>query len=258
MTWTLPLGRYCFRFLPRPTLVPLGQIRLLRAISFGKDSLFPPYDTLKDTGKSLVNPFLKMALADDEMGTWSMSPASLNFLESEIRKWKPNLVLELGSGLSTLCLAQYMREARPGSDHIHICSIEQNAAVVESTLGRLKAAGLEEHVRIFHAPLSEQTIEGLRTTCYVLPHEFRATMEIVRPDFVVIDGPAAEDGARFGTLPLIRPYLDSSAHFYLDDALRDGEIDIANRWEPLPHVTLNGIYLTEKGILLGQILEQVQ
>ena len=75
----------------------------------------------------------------------------------------------------------------------------------------------------------------------------------IHPDFVVIDGPAAQDGARFGTLPLIRRYLSSGARFYLDDALRDGEIDIAERWARLPYVQVNVVRLTEKGLLLGEV-----
>ena len=75
----------------------------------------------------------------------------------------------------------------------------------------------------------------------------------IHPEIVVIDGPAAQDGARFGTLRLIRRYLNSGARFYLDDALRDGEIDIAERWARLPYVPVNVVRLTENGLLLGEV-----
>ena len=82
--------------------------------------------------------------------------------------------------------------------------------------------------------------------------EFVRLVGAIRPTFVVIDGPATETD-RFGTLPLIRPYVKANALFYLDDALRDGELDVARRWARLPYVEVNGIYLTEKGLLQGNV-----
>jgi predicted O-methyltransferase YrrM len=241
------------RFFRRKTPVPLGRIRLLRKISIGTDSLFPPYESMKHRGSMLHNEVLGRALADDELGIWSMCPTTLNFIESEIQSRKPNLVLELGSGLSTICLAQYMYDQYGSSDRIYVCSVEQDAEVIKSTLDRLRAFGLAQHVRIFHAPLLEQTIEGHRGPCYSLPAEFVSAMKRLQPDFVVIDGPSAEPGARFGTLPLIQAYLRRTARFYLDDALRDGELTAAARWSRLPYVRLDGIYLTQKGLLLGEV-----
>jgi len=231
--------------------VPVPKVRFLRRLCFGADALFPPYDSLQQTGTGLQNRVLRDALKSDEMGTWSMSPLTMNFLEQEIRHTKPSVVLELGSGLCTICLAQYMYEAHGASDHIYVCSLEQDASVIERTLPRLRALNLDRYVRSFHAPLSWQVIEGLKTSCYSLPPEFIQTISSLRPDFVVIDGPAAD--TRFGTLPLIRPYLNSDACFYLDDALRDGELDVATRWAQLPYVQVNGIYLTEKGLLQGNL-----
>jgi predicted O-methyltransferase YrrM len=253
MTLAIPIGRYCLRLLPRSQAVPIGRIRFLRTISFGRDPLFPLHKSLKETGKLLRNPILSRALAEDETGMWSMSAATLDFLESEIRHHNPRLLVEFGSGLSTICFAQYMQALHGGSGGVYVYSIEQSAEVVASTLCRLQALRLEQHVRMFHAPLVLQTIEGVSARCYSLPRNFESAIADVHPDFVVIDGPAAQDGARFGTLPLIRRYLSSGARFYLDDALRDGEIDIAERWARLPYVQVNVVRLTEKGLLLGEV-----
>jgi hypothetical protein len=252
MRLVVPVGRYCLRFLPQTSPVPVDKIRLLRKLCFGRDALFPNTEALQLTGRNLQNPVLRRMLEADEMGTWSMSPATLNFLEDEIHKQKPAVILELGSGLSTICLARYMYETHGPDGGTYICSLEQDADVIERTMKRLRALGLEKHVQIFHAPLSWQVIEGVRTSCYSLPQSFVDTIAALRPSFVVIDGPASETD-RFGTLPLIRPYLDTNSQFYLDDALRDGELDVAKNWARLPYVQVNGIYLTEKGLLLGNL-----
>ena len=43
------------------------------------------------------------------------------------------------------------------------------------------------------------------------------------------------------------------SQFVLDDAIRDGELDIAARWNRLPYVQVDGIRLIEKGLLTGTI-----
>jgi hypothetical protein len=252
MRAVLPVGRYCLRLLPRATPVPVPKVRFLRKLCLGTDPLFPPYRSLKETGRKLRNPVLRSALETDEMGTWSMSPATLNFLEKEIQRRKPAVILELGSGLSTICLAQYMYETHGGASRLYVCSLEQDAASIDGTRQRLRTLGLDAFVRIFHAPLAPQVFEGVQTSCYSLPPDFVRLIAAIRPTFVVIDGPATETG-RFGTVPLIRHYVRANALFYLDDALRDGELDVAQRWTRLPYVELNGIYLTEKGLLQGNV-----
>ena len=252
MRVVLPVGRYCLRLLPHATPAPVAKVRFLRKLCLGTDPFFPPYKSLKETGRKLRNPVLRSELQTDEMGTWSMSPATLNFLEREIQRRKPAVILELGSGLSTICLAQYMYETHGGAERLYVCSLEQDAASIDATRQRLRRLELDAYVRIFHAPLAPQVFEGVETSCYSLPPDFVRLVGAIRPTFVVIDGPATETD-RFGTLPLIRPYLKANALFYLDDALRDGELDVARRWARLPYVEVNGIYLTEKGLLQGNV-----
>jgi methyltransferase family protein len=251
MTLNIPIGRYCLRLFPRNQPVPLSRIVLLRKISYGTNPLTAPYRALQQSGIRLRNSVLARLLAEEEMGTWSMLPSTMNFIETEIRDHKPSVVLELGSGLSTICLAQYMRELHGDSDRVRVISLEQDRNVVERTVERLKALGTVRNVKLFHAPVVPQTLEGAVSTCYSLPEEFLRLMDSLRPDFAVIDGPAAE-GGRFGTLPLVRPYLSPNTRFYLDDALRDSEIDIAERWSRLPYIQLHGVYINEKGMLLGE------
>lgn len=249
---SFPLGRYCLRLLPQDKLAPIARIRFLRRLCGGTSSLFPPYQSLIETGQALRNPVLRRTLRQDEMGTWSMSPATMNFLESELAVCKPEAMLELGGGLSTICFAQYMSELHPGKDGVRLCSLEQNASVVESTVKRLKSMGLDGYVRMFYAPVASQTIEGKESLCYSLPPDFVPTMNALDVNFIVIDGPAVET-TRFGSLPLIRPCLKGSARFYLDDALRDSELEVAGQWAGLSYVQLEGIRLTKKGLLVGTV-----
>jgi hypothetical protein len=108
---------------------------------------------------------------------------------------------------------------------------------------------------VIHAPLKHQRIEGLPTRCYDLSNvNLEKHLERWPTTFVFIDGPAAEFGERFGTLPLLHPYIRRNAQFLLDDALRDSELWTAQQWKRLPYLRVEGIYLEEKGLLSGKIM----
>ncbi len=235
-------------------LIPLERIMRVRELLHGDNALFPILESIRATGDALNNSFLSSQLADVELGSWSLAAASLNFLEHQIHSLSPRLILEFGSGVSTACLARYMQDVHGDSDRLYVVSIEQDLKYLRSALSLLETLSLRSCVRILHAPLSEQEIEGTRTTCYELPtgmlHDL---LHGVLPDFVLIDGPAGGSATRYGTLPLARPFLAPEAWFFLDDALRDGELRVASMWNDLPYVKLLGVRLCGKGLLQGQM-----
>jgi hypothetical protein len=234
--------------------VPIGRVLWLRKWGRGEDPLIPEPSALKTTGKSLRNPFLAHHLENTELGTWSLTASALDFLERQVQTLQPRALLEFGSGISTVCLARYMFELHGASDRWYVFSVEQDAKVVQKTTQLAESLQLGRYVRVLHAPLCRQAIEGVQTTCYSLPDDLlQAALQDSRPDLVLIDGPAAEPGARFGTLPLVRMFLNAQTRFFLDDALRDGELETVQRWNQLPYVRTNGIYLDGKGLLVGRV-----
>ena len=102
-------------------------------------------------------------------------------------------------------------------------------------------------------PLTPQVIEGVQTTCYASLDELRRILGERRADLLVIDGPAGPPGVRFGTLPLARGCASEGATFVMDDALRDGELDVARRWDAMPYLRVRGLQLIEKGLLTGTV-----
>jgi predicted O-methyltransferase YrrM len=233
-------------------LVPASLVRLLRRIGGIDDALLPPYGSTPSTG--LRNRYLADSLRDVELGTWSIGAHCLNFLERRIQRLKPQLVLEFGSGVSTVCLARYMRELHGDPDRVYVVSVDQDPRFIADTIKLLDTRQLAQHARIFLSPLRRQTIEGVDALCYDIPDDrFDDAFTARHPDFVLVDGPAADHPARFGTLPLARHWLSARAYFVLDDALRDGELQVGQMWRRLPYVSVNGFYLREKGLLVGSI-----
>jgi predicted O-methyltransferase YrrM len=232
--------------------VSLDLVATFRMLAVGEDALLP-HLTSTPAERALVEP-LASHLRGRELGNWSLGPLSLTYLRNLVLQHRPSRLLEFGSGISTLVLAHAMTEARGGGEEGPlVISVEQENVHASSTRDLLSDAGLDHLAMVVVAPLSRQQIEGIWTTCYALPESLSVIFRDRRADLVVIDGPAAEAGARFGTLPLARPFVGANASFVLDDALRDGELRIARRWRSLPYIEIEGIRLIEKGLLTGII-----
>jgi hypothetical protein len=252
MSLTLPLGRYYLRVVDRNKPVPLSTVMLLRRLSAGTDPLVPK-DLSDDTRGGVRHPALRELLEDEKLGAWSLCVRSVNFLEQQIQEYHPRTVLEFGSGISTLCLTRFMRDLHGDAERILVCSVEQNRAVVDSTSRRLKQLKLDRYVKLVNAPLVWKHIVDRELSCYEIPDDDMAEIARLRPELVVVDGPAAESGARFGTLPLVREAIASDARVYLDDAFRDGELRIAKSWLNLFGMEIEGVLPTKKGLLVGRL-----
>ena len=91
--------------------------------------------------------------------------------------------------------------------------------------------------------------DGVSYSTYSIPDQVSGLLASRRISLVLVDGPAAEAGARYATVPGVRDLLDADAVILLDDALRDGELDTAKRWDDLDWIGVDGMYMTEKGLL---------
>lgn len=207
-------------------------------------------------GERLNNQFLSTHLASMELGKWSLTVDTINYLEKHIFVQRPNLVLEFGSGISTVCLARFMLEIHKDPSRVYVISIEQDASYVTQTEALLASLGLGHNARVIEGKVEPFLIEGYSGMSYSLPDDFHQIVLQNRcPDFVLVDGPKALNHGRFVTLPMVRPFLSDKARFFLDDALRADELDIAERWAKLPYIHIDGIVLVGKGLLTG-IVEQ--
>jgi len=212
-------------------------------------------------GSALRDPFLAEQLANVELGEWTLSVASLNFVEIEVNRLEPRAVLEFGAGVSTVCLAHYMKKVHGNSDRVFVHTVEQNPQFAEKAVQQLKSLGLNKYVHVLHAPVRQQLIEGKQTRCYDLSASFAQTVpKAIQFDFLVIDGPVGEPGApipgdpstRFGTLPLVRSWVKPGSSFLLDDGLRDTELGVAKEWSKLPYLQVDGVRLVGRGLVSGK------
>ena len=246
-------AREAFRDIPMPLAACLALRRRAAACASGADPLAPPV-AMPRTYSSTARPEIAAVLEGLPLGEWSMTVAAIDFLLNRVEHIRPQAILEFGSGASTLAMASMMRRLHGASKTPHIFSVDQSPQYVQQIESRLRFHGLHESVRFMTAPVISQVIQDVRTDCYQCHdqdlHEFLGPS---RPDFVIVDGPAADYGGRFGTIPLVRNMLSDHAWIYMDDALRDSELSIADWWDRLGYVKDCGVLWLGKGLLSARL-----
>jgi predicted O-methyltransferase YrrM len=158
-------------------------------------------------------PLLKLSATLPPSRGWAASPDFLLTLSSIVRKQKPKLVLELGSGVSTLVCAK--------SGAKKIISLDHSNEFGEATREMLK-----EH-KVIGANIR---INELLT----YPGGYKwyspeALIGVKNIDLLVIDGPPSSinPDARYPALEHLLPLLTKKAIVILDDADREDEKKLA-------------------------------
>lgn len=180
---------------------------------------------------------------------WPISPDIALFLIQKIEQNRYDLIIELGSGTSTVLFAQALKrmeavEAQPSGRKV--VTFEHNEKYYNQTLQTLTSQSLSEYVELVLAPLVEYSCEGsefLYYDCEQALEELKEKSEQTRPSILLfVDGPPGATGplARFPALPhLLRWFSDHKIDLVLDDYNRADEKAIVQKWEKM---------LGEKGI----------
>lgn len=180
------------------------------------------------------------------MRKWAISPDFANLLAGIIRRQRPGLIVELGSGISTL-VAGYALEQLGGGT---IVSIDHAAPFSEAAQRQAVEHALDERIRFITAPLTPIALGGATWHWYDL-----AALTLDAPiDLLVVDGPPQQDNpqplARYPALPVLFERLRPGALIVLDDADRADERQIVARWLAEFPVTLVERSETEKGTVV--------
>ncbi len=159
------------------------------------------------------------------LGGWAMEPVSMLRVVTELVTRQPTLVLECGSGTSTLWIAQALKHIGKGC----VVSLEHLKEHHAATASALAAADLADSVDLHLAPLRTYRISNEQFQWYDLKC---LDLKPNSVDFLLIDGPPKSTGplARYPAVPLLEKFLADHALIILDDAGRPDEIEEVNRW----------------------------
>ena len=156
----------------------------------------------------------------------SITPETLNQIQQLIAALGMRSVLELGSGLSTLLIANGFRRAGGGK----VLSLDDDARWAAQTTATLEREGLASFAEVRVAPLKDVTSGGRTSSWY----DISAIAPDARFDLVIVDGPPAWKGDSLARLPALyelRKHLSANGVLVLDDAGRGGEAEISRQWQ---------------------------
>lgn len=215
------------------TLIAFGPINapwLLRSLSGGR-----PEDK-----KRLLDRLGLPADALPNLGSWKADVGLLELVADHILANKPQVVVEFGSGASTLIIARALQMAGGGT----LISFDQHPEFVEATRRWLADHGLEADMRAVPLVPAPGGFRGLWYDHEPLPDAI---------DMMLIDGPpwTIHPFTR-GAAATLFGRITPGGTIMLDDAARPGERVIARKWRRLwPEFDFRLVRSGTKGTLVG-------
>lgn len=154
---------------------------------------------------------------------WAMNPTGLLWLVDHVERARPRLILECGSGTSTVWLAMALR--RNGSGRL--ISVDHDPDYTARTRQMLERHGLSDWAEVRCCPLVETATSRGGFRWYDLDPESLDTL-----DLLVVDGPPGATGphARYPAMPVLGDRLARSATVVLDDTGRREEQEVLGYW----------------------------
>lgn len=169
-------------------------------------------------------------LVDDDMllqyGGWAMDAHLAETIMRLLLQKRPQLVVECGSGSSTLLVASCLKKL---GGNRQVISLDHEAKYADITRGLLRQHGLDEWAEVITAPLKSWQLNGKELPWYGLDLNALPDHAI---DLLIVDGPPGWDDptARYPTVPVLRQHLSDECTIVLDDGDRPGEREAAHRW----------------------------
>ena len=157
------------------------------------------------------------------MRGYAIAPDFALLLTELIADERPELVVETGSGVSTLVIAYSLEKLGRG----RVIALDHDPGYAAATRAELERHGLSGYATVVDAPLSPIEIDGERYRWYD-----RAALAGLPPiDLAIDDGPPRHLGAmlRYASLPELAPRLSPRGVFVLN-VIADEEREILARW----------------------------
>lgn len=152
---------------------------------------------------------------------WAGSPDFLLKLLEIIFKNKPNVIVELGSGLSTVVIGSALKKVNNG----RLISFDHDERFLKNTKANVKLNKVGDFVSLNYTPLVQYN-NGYKW------YDLTNVSIESKIDLLIVDGPPRiiQKNARFPALPLLLEQLSNECIIVLDDANRNDEQEIIEMW----------------------------
>ncbi len=155
---------------------------------------------------------------------WAVHPTLARLLVTTVFEQRPGMIVECGSGISTLVFAYAVRTLGHGS----VVSLEHDPVYAEQTRSWLRVHGVSAWAQVLTVPLVPHRLNGHQWRWYDL-----TTVQFPAPiDLLFVDGPPGglQRLSRYPAGPLLAQRLANEAIMILDDVHRFDERAIVSRW----------------------------
>jgi predicted O-methyltransferase YrrM len=178
---------------------------------------------------------------------WTMSPLMVSTLLKLLQNTKPNIVFELGSGISTILIAQKLKEIGNGK----IISLENGHEYAEITQDFVNQNYLSDYAQVIHSKLITYPTTIGPKDWYNIDNLDQNT----KIDLLIVDGPPGniQKDSRYPAIELLMDKLCDKCLIYIDDYNREDEKNLVNKWlDNYPQITIK----EESNLLNGYSLLQ--
>jgi predicted O-methyltransferase YrrM len=166
----------------------------------------------------------------------ALRPSAVRVCLNEITIHERKSVIEFGSGISTLMIANHL--SHNGGT---IVSVENNLEWKRKVQGYLQELNIDQSVcKVVHCPLIAN--DGYGDKQWYDAKQLQKNIEQRKFDIVIVDGPKActesTSRARYPALPFITDQLKEDFCIFIDDVKRQGERRVAQKWAEKFNLTL--------------------
>lgn len=179
--------------------------------------------------RAMVNIRPLLSTVPVSLGGWAMDAQFGELVAQTIFENDPSLIVECGSGSSTILASSCLRAL---GNEGQVISLDHERKYAEKTRTLVDHHDTGDIVDVVFAPLTNYKMNGRSYAWYDIPEGFFEENSI---DILVVDGPpgSLNEKARYPAVPVLRKYLSSTCIILLDDGDRPDERVIAQEWGDL-------------------------
>ena len=187
--------------------------------------------------------FVYRLIANSEVywDDWAIAPQTAVLLWARIHKLKPRRILELGSGISTLLLAEYAR-----NESANVTTLEHSTKYYKQTIEILSSFGVLDKVDLYASELVNVPCRGEKRQLWY------QTRLGEKYDFIFIDGPPLRYG-RSAALFQLFDHLAPNSVVWLHDANREHEQECLKMWHRYFDFHTESIDVDRGSVILSDI-----
>ena len=164
--------------------------------------------------------------------SYSLSPTVIVHILNEIILLKKKIIVEFGSGLSTLFIAKLISNNNLDAT---LFSIDHDENWQNTLRKSLDLHGVIGNVNLIYAGIEQVSTSFTGNQCLWYSKSILMDALPEEIDLVIVDGPSYSTGeySRYCAVPFLKDRLSDNYSIFIDDVFRKGENEILRKWKEI-------------------------